>query len=326
MAPLGVQDFIRVGTGSGAGPGGGTATPAPPAYPITYGSEFLERVLRHACAAVPVTTCQVDFRYLKSQGFDKLVQESLQLKGAVFRAEQQARIVSAYLVLTCRYRAQSDEQKEGLFELGIHLETGAFVPAIGAGLETAMRSFNTGLFEPNRIKDQVRAILPVLRSAARERVQHEIALFQESMNRKFRRDVANLEEYYQSLEKEMRQSLDRSGLSEQLVRERLAKIALIPEELARKKEDLYKKYSIRISTAPCAALLVTTPGVKVLLNVAIGRKERLLSAFYNPITKTMDPLVCEGCRSSATALSFCGRAHLLCRNCSGDCPICRNSG
>ena len=57
------------------------------------------------------------------------------------------------------------------------------------------------------------------------------------MNRKFRRDVRNLEEYYRSLEQEMQQSLVRSGLSDQLVQDRRAKIALIPEELARKKAE-----------------------------------------------------------------------------------------
>jgi len=143
------------------------------------------------------------------------------------------------------------------------------------------------------------------------------------MNRKFRRDVRNLEEYYRSLEQEMQQSLVRSGLSDQLVQDRRAKIALIPEELARKKEDLFKKYSIRIGIVPCAVLLVATPAVKVLLRVAIGKKQKAISAFYNPVTKTMDPLVCEGCRVSATRFGFCDQAHMLCPDCTCRCPVCR---
>jgi hypothetical protein len=70
-------------------------------------------------------------------------------------------------------------------------------------------------------------------------------------------------------------------------------------------------------------LLVSTPAVKVLMTVAIGKKQKTLSAFYNPITKTMDPLVCESCRGSAMRVDFCDQTHLLCPNCAGRCPVCR---
>ena len=322
MDRLSVSEFIRV-----QGEPIPTAGPKDPAQPqqtfsIAYGSEFLERVLRLACGEVPVVSCRLEFNYLKSQGFDALIRECVQFKGGLSRVEQWAKVVTHYLVLTCRYLAQSDEQKEGLFELGVHLETGAHVPTFSACLETAARCFSRGIPEPNRLAGQVQKFFPGLRNAAANVIRQETAAFLESMNRKFRRDVLNLEEYYASLEKEMRQSLDRSGLSEQRVQDRLAKIALIPEELARKRDDLFKKYSIRISAVPCAALLVSTPAVKVLLSVSIGKNQKSLSAFYNPVTKTLDPLVCEGCHSSSTRFSFCGQAHLLCQDCAGHCPIC----
>jgi len=322
MDRLSVREFIRVQ--GGPIPTAGPKAQAQPqqTYSIAYGSEFLERVLRLACGEVPVVSCRLEFNYLKSQGFDALIRECVQFKGGLSRVEQWAKVVTHYLVLTCRYLAQSDEQKEGLFELGVHLETGAHVPAFSACLETAARCFSRGIPESNRLAGQVQKFFPGLRNAAANVIRQETAAFLESMNRKFRRDVLNLQEYYASLEKEMRQSLDRSGLSEQRVQDRLAKIALIPEELARKRDDLFKKYGIRISAVPCAALLVSTPAVKVLLSVAIGKKQKSLSAFYNPVTKTLDPLVCEGCQSSSTRFSFCGETHLLCQDCAGHCPIC----
>jgi hypothetical protein len=323
MEQLSVAEFIGLGRGPGPVPASGSHPVHKQTFPVAYGSEFLERVLRHACAEVPVACCQLDFTYLKSQGFDALARECFQLRGGLLRVAQWAKVITGYMVLTCRYLAQSDEQKEGLFELNVHLETGAQVPAFSAGLQTASRSFKAGLAEPDRIQDQIRTIFPGLKRAADDAVRRETAAFHESMNRKYRRDVLNLEEYYRSLEKEMQQSLERTGLSDQLVRERLAKIALIPAELARKKDDLFKKYSLRISAAPCAALLVSTPAVKLLLSVAIGRKQKSLSAFYNPVTKTLDPLVCEGCRGSSTVMAFCDQTHLLCRDCAAGCPICR---
>jgi hypothetical protein len=323
LEPLGTPEFIHLETEHGPAAGFRSDASARQTFSIAYGAEFLERVLRLACAEVPVLSCQLDFHYIKSQGFDALVRECFQFKGGLARVDQWAKVLTHYMVLTCRYRAQSDEQKEGLCELAFHLETGAQVPDLAAGLGAASRRYSQGVSVPKELSDQLRKVLDGLKKAAGSAALRETAGFQESLNRKFRRDVSNLEEYYRSLEREMRQSLARSGLSDQLVQDRRAKIALIPEELARKKDDLFKKYSIRIAIVPCAVLLVATPAVKVLLRVAIGRKQKAISAFYNPVTKTMDPLVCEGCQGSATQLSFCDRAHLLCLECTGRCPVCR---
>jgi hypothetical protein len=320
---LGTPEFIRLETGPGAAAALGSDAPSKQAFSIAYGSEFLERVLRLACEDIPLLSCQVDFHYLKSQGFDALIRECFQFKGGLGRLDQWAKVLTHYAVLTCRYRAQSDEQKEGLCELALNLETGAHVPDLTSGLGVAARSWVASTSALKGLSDSLRTVLGGLKQAASGMILRETAAFQESMNRKFRRDVLNLEEYYRSLEQEMRQSLDRSRLSDQLVQDRRAKIALIPEELARKKDDLFKKYSIRIAIVPCAVLLVSTPAVKVLMTVAIGKKQKTLSAFYNPITKTMDPLVCKGCRGSATRVEFCDQNHLLCPDCAGRCPVCR---
>jgi hypothetical protein len=150
----------------------------------------------------------------------------------------------------------------------------------------------------------------------------EISLFEESMNRRFRRDVTHLEEYYAGLQKEMESSLERSGLSDQLIRERQEKIALIPDEMARKKEDLHKKYSIRLKVVPCALMIVSMPAIQVLCRVSIGKKQKSIPLFYNPVTKNMDPAVCDGCGASTARLAFCDRFHLLCSVCAADCPTC----
>jgi hypothetical protein len=142
------------------------------------------------------------------------------------------------------------------------------------------------------------------------------------MNRRLRRDVRNLEEYYETLKKEMGASLGRSGLSDHLIQDRRQKMALLPEELARKKDDLLQKYSIRVKIIPCAVLFIRTPAVRVLCDVHLGKEKRPISLTYNPLTKALDPLVCEGCSGSATTVSFCSRHHALCPGCAAGCPAC----
>jgi Tfp pilus assembly protein PilP len=67
------------------------------------------------------------------------------------------------------------------------------------------------------------------------------------MNRRYQRDVNNLSEYYTELTNEMKKVLKRPGLSAELMAERQEKNDLIPDEMTKKKEDLLKKYSIRVN-------------------------------------------------------------------------------
>lgn len=87
------------------------------------------------------------------------------------------------------------------------------------------------------------------------------------MNRRLNRDVHNLEAYQENLKKEMESSLGRAGLSDRLVQDRREKIALIPEEFAKKKENLLKKYSTRIKITPCAAFFIRMPAMKILCGI-----------------------------------------------------------
>jgi hypothetical protein len=169
---------------------------------------------------------------------------------------------------------------------------------------------------------QLERIVQRVKDQSKDLIMDEISSFQESMARRFRRDVVSLEKYYGALEKEMRKGLERPGLSAELIKDRKEKIALIPDELSRKKEDLFRKYSVKVKIEPCAAMVINTPAVKILYKVSIGRDHKRLSLIYNPVTKSIDPLVCDGCGRNITSTYFCNHFHLLCAMCRERCPVC----
>lgn len=292
------------------------------AYSINYGSHMLEKIVNAACGLAPLLSCQLEFDYLKSAGFGRLIKEQFDFHGAVGKVESTAKIKTEYLFLTCRYIAQSDEQKEGLVSLIFNLETGAFVPHMANMLSLAVRDFKTGKKAAAWEDKQIKEIVEWVRKQTKESIAEHIGPFQESMTRRFKRDVANLEEYYAGLKEEMEKSLERPSLSDQLIKDRQEKIALLPDELARKKDDLFKKYSIKVKIEPCSVMLISTSAIKILYKASIGRKRKNLSLIYNPVTKFVDPLVCQGCGRSTTSLYFCDRLHLLCPTCSDRCPVC----
>lgn len=290
-------------------------------YSINYGSPLLEKMVDAACGNVPLLACQLQFDYLKRQGFNTLIQEQFFFSKSMGKTESRAKINTAYIFLTCRYTAQSDEQKQGLESLVFNLETGAYIPHMAELLSAVGKNF-IPLQKPIWKDGQLERIMKCIKEQSKEILMDELNSFHETMTRRFKRDVANLEEYYHALEKEMEKSLERPGLSEDLIKERREKIGLLPDELERKRDDLFKKYSIKVKVEPCAAMLINTPAVKVLYNMSIGRTRKNISLIYNPVTKALDPLVCQGCGKSITSVYFCNQLHLLCSMCSEKCPLC----
>jgi uncharacterized small protein (DUF1192 family) len=289
---------------------------------LNYGTPLLERMVEDACAQVPIVDCRLSFDYLKTQGFASLIDQQFVFHGAVARVVNTAEVLTQYLALSCRYLAQSDEQKEGMLSLVYHVETGAEVSGMEAQLMSVARSFaDPG---PAEAWDEslVRRIMDWAEKGLSRRVAAEIGPFAESMNRRYRRDVSHLEAYYQSLADEMTASLQRSGLSAAGIADRKEKIALIPEELERKKNDLFKKYSIRVKAALCGAMRIQTPAVKIYLRLAVGRRNQDKALIYNPVTKALDPAVCQGCGASTNRIYFCTGFHRLCPECRRSCPAC----
>lgn len=299
-----------------------TETGADGVYVLQYGSSFLEKMVNAACAQMPFVANTLEFHYLKSAGFTRLIRNQFTLHGSTGRVQNKAKTLTEYLFITCYYLAQSDEQKEGLFHLIFNLDTGAHVPEMADGLTSVPLDFLRKDKTLSWSEVQIDRIMGWIQRQAKESVMEQIGPFQQSMTRRFIRDVTNLEEYYRSLEQEMQASLQRTGLSAELIQDRTKKITLIPAELARKRDDLFKKYSIRTRIAPCSAMFIRTPAVKVLYRVSLGRKTKNISLLYNPVTKTMDPVVCEGCGTSTTRAWFCKQVHLLCQECQNRCPLC----
>jgi len=310
---LGTSEHININTISDSEPEG--------TYYINYGSSLLEKMIDVVCGDVPLLACRFQLDYLKREGFDSLVKEQFFFSKSVGKTENRAEINTAYIFLTCRYTAQSDEQKHGLLNLVFNLETGAYVPHMAELFSAAGKNFIT-LQKPVWKDGQLEMVMKCIKEQSKGILMKELYSFYETMTRRFKRDVANLEEYYHALEKEMKKNLERHRLSKELIKERREKIGLLPDELGRKRDDLFKKYSIKVNVEPCAVMLINTPAVKVLYNIFIGRTRKNVSLIYNPVTRALDPLVCQGCGKSITNIYFCDHLHLLCSRCSKKCPLC----
>jgi hypothetical protein len=114
---------------------------SPDSYSVNYGSPLLEAIIQTAEEQIPLTIGRLAFHYLKSQGFDRLIQERFTFHGAIVRVDNTAEVLTEYLLLNCRFLAQSDEQKEGLIPLAFNMETGAPVGNLEEMLDATEKEF-----------------------------------------------------------------------------------------------------------------------------------------------------------------------------------------
>ncbi len=292
-------------------------------YAIQFQSPLLDRIASLAGSTPPFLKVALSFNYLKTQGFDNLIREQFEFFKTKPKITGTGEMKTRYILLTCRFLAQSDEQKEGLLDFSFNIDTGALAPG--------MIDMIPGIEKEYQAKDgngytqkEIRRIHELVNLYSPDAIEQNLMEFKQSMNRRFKRDSLSLDEYYSALENEMRESLLRTGISDKLIQERKAKIAMIPDELSVKKKDLLNKYSIKIDITPVATLAVMTPCVKVLVTLISGRRKKDIFMMYNPVTKQMDPMVCQSCGTSMYSLGLCKNMHLNCTDCLDQgCALCQ---
>ncbi len=286
---LDVSEYVRI-LGEYADPGSQNAQ-----HVVSYGTPLLDRMLSKTTEKIPLVSCSLDFDYIKSGGFQRLLDEQFSFYRAVASIETVADTRVDYAMVACRYIAQSDEQKEGLLSLALNMDTGAYIPDMERMLHAA--SCRMDYHEPDQDKQKrLAAMGDKIDAICRAMLSKELEPFRISMNRRFKRDVKNLIEYYSSLKLEMKKSLDNTALSAKARQERQAKIDALPDELSAKAHDLLKKYSINIHLKPAAVMLARTPVKKIICKAHIGKKPVHLSLIYNPVIRSIDPLACARCR------------------------------
>lgn len=283
-------------------------------YPIHLGAPILDKICSIAASNPPLTQLSLSFDYLKKGGYDTLIANQFDFHKAKGTVAKKAEIKTHYAIFTFKYLAQSDEQKEGLMDLAVNMETGAVVTGMMDHLSAVEKNYESHI-ALNYSREKIDRLLKLTDIYVAQGVEESLSDYKKSMARRFKRDVRSLREYYEALRKEMEESLTRGGISPRLEQERREKIAMIPDELAAKEQDLLNKYSIRIKVSLAAVMAISTPAVKVFFNTVTGRQKKELAFIYNPVTKLMDPLVCDTCGQSMYRIAFSEGLELVCAHC-----------
>ncbi len=289
---------------------------------VQFGNPFLDKIISMAGKDVPLVHIDLKFHYIKTQGFGNLIKEQFEFHKCRHKITGTGETMARYIILICKYTAQSDELKQGLVDFSFNLDTGAFVPGMHELMDSMDKEYRTES-AAGYSENEIDKIYDMVNIYGHDVIAVKLDDFIRRMNRRFKRDIRSLDEYYNALGKEMEESLLRTGISPGAVKDRKEKIAMLPRELAAKKEDLLNKYSIKIDFTPVAAMAIATPCIKIFSSLISGQERYDIAMSYNPVTKKADPVVCQSCKISTYSFGICSNMHINCPDCLAmGCDAC----
>ena len=140
-------------------------------------------------------------------------------------------------------------------------------------------------------------------------------------------DRARLEDYYDSLEHDLKQRLARTETTEvERRRNAESKLEALAAERSAKLADSLARHQIRVELDLINVLLTIQP--KITLPIAIANRRVTVTryAIWNPLIHRLEPLVCDVCGQPGEDLHLCTGGHLAHRRClAPQCTECNRT-
>jgi len=288
---------------------------------LSYGSEVLDRFVS-LIGNEGATTRFVYPAELVKELTRRDIERVFQFSGCKLRKVSAHEGYVPYIQFNFKYTIISDERRDGFFECLLNQVT----------MSRADPIEDKHLLRPIKSRGEIRG--DILSGKPPEKVYErackivegaiieETVDFRKSLNRRLGRDLKRIDEYYGKLLTELKKRQNRRKTSGMTPEEYKGKQRAINMEMQSKKLDMINKYETTIDVKLVNAAIIFIPCVVGEIEV-LQRKNRInLQIPWNPIIKSLEPLVCEGCLSETFSIYLCPEMHLLCENCHTSCITC----
>jgi len=221
---------------------------------------------------------------------------------------ERTRAVGRYLVAEVRLVAQSDEVRSAMETVCVRLDDGALVtpPPLGAAEPQPLRALDEA--------ERQRA-LQALRLWLRRQGPARLAVALAAVQRRVRRDLERMAEYYASLDAEMAAAARRARLAEERER-RAVKRAALADDLAARRSQLRERTRPRLSAALVAATLIETDVERFELGVRRRSRAGRVVVLGRAADSVFEGPACAVCCDAVLHFHLCDeRLHPLCRRC-----------
>jgi len=332
---LGIGEFARLGFG---------ASLPPAAQRVGIEGDWLDRLGRLLEGSGRRTRLVLAGAARAPGDPERILGHELLLDNATWRLLEVSPAWTRYLVLDFRASAVSDEKRDFILRLPINLAT-ATLPDHVLGALTAQFASPDAMADPPEaalppIWERAR-LLGLIDRALRPRLDSALAPFVKGLRRRLDRDQDRLHRYHNDLHRE---AMQRAAALPEADPRRLReeqRVAAIGREYRAKLDDLARQYATRVSVQWVQTLELITPVHRFAVQIRRRKSDRTLLLDWNPLTRKLDPPLCEATASAERPRLVCDEAlHLVvasalqpceqcskafCRACHPDrCPKCGN--
>ncbi|NET59995.1 MAG: hypothetical protein F6K47_28760 [Symploca sp. SIO2E6] len=262
-------------------------------YFVTYNSEIFDRLSDLLAQKGYLAALAVKYdSYLKTKGFEKLVNNTLYPQNGLIRVGETKPGLTPYILCNIAYTAESDEKRLGMVSFFINGITG--VAGVDIGDALSWESDRIPLAEIDSIREiNGEQLLSIAQNWASQVIDTEITPWRKSLGRKLSRDEERIKAYYSTIVSEIRAKIRKKHLEGAEEEKELARISATQMELKRKLADLQKRYSLSVSARLHSALVIMLQTVHIECELIRKKQRRSVTVVWNPYLKVLEPLRCE---------------------------------
>lgn len=256
--------------------------------------------------------------HLKSLGLEQAVKESLVFTNGIFRFQKREEKKISYLFVNFLYTAVSDDKKEGIVQQVVNEYT-------LAGIDWSCPLSKIETENPSGERIIAHSVKEPLQRASlivQNKVRGLLVDFEKKLNHYLNRDIQRLNDYYGTIESEIRKKIVKKNLTKTEKEKELSRVKATRNELSRKVRDQKDRYKMRIELQPINVLRVAATVIVLSLTLHRKKQSREVDFIWNPFLKQVEPLSCESCFVPTKVFTFCDdMVHIICRNCA-TCKRC----
>lgn len=296
--------------------------PAPGETPLAYGSDALEKLLS-IIKDMGYTTCYLmPFVEFKKAVTENDILRQFEFSNAKFQSVSVTKGHVPYLLFNFKWTVISDMRRDGLFSCVINQLTGSRVREIEKVFSQRpvieYAHINDYVFEGKPVEEAFKKACCETRLG----IEDELTDFRKSMMRRMQRDIRRVEDYYNGLIGELRKKRPGKKDVDELIADLKNKEKVIKLELKAKRSDLLKKYTTKVNIDLISVARIYLPSAAADIKILFKKFKPIFRTCWNPITKDLEDLICDGCLRNTSHIYLCPHQHLLCEKCHGLCVKC----
>ena len=277
--------------------------------PVTLVSDFLDRVEPLVWAEPQVVCLRVPEAYLKRSDMAEPVARAFTWLNARVRVQAAEPTRTEYHIWYFLATLDSADRWQQVVRVSVNASTGAEVQL------PDMLDAGAALAEPGDLPaEQPLTQLAAVR-AALSHLHRDSRVFVERLEGRLGRDRQRLQDYYRALLRGHRKRSGRRGPGQDTAQPE-AKVKAVQLELRRKLAELDERYACRLDLTPLALARTDCPALAVRCHVLRRSAARMITIFWNPLSKELEPLCCSRCGVSTFSLAFSDdKVATLCTSC-----------